>query len=380
MMRYLIITMLFIKRLIKKPAFVMILIVMPLVVTMFNKIEAADDHSISVGIYYEKDALAKTICENLSNKKGYIKFILYSNKDEMSEAVETKKIECGYIFPSDFNDRLDKYEIKRCITCVEAPSSILSSVSDEVVFAGILDEYGKNIAANFIKENNIGRNTGDNGIKAVENMYKSFNTPEKTFSIDYKYIEADEEASSEVGGRSTTYIIHGLVSVLILISGLFGAIEWFNDEKKGLYSSFNNREKNVIGFISIFVPTAIMALSGNLAIYLSNTYTNLLRENIAMFLYVFLAAGFSYLLKVIVKSGTGICALLPAITLGSLIFCPVFIDVSKFMPFISCINKVFPTFYYLNGMASGISGLMLMLVISLVTIIIGFAINFAVEK
>lgn len=211
-------------------------------------------------------------------------------------------------------------------------------------------------------------------------MYKSFNTPENTFSIDYRYIEAGEEESVEVGEKSTTYIIHGLVSVLILISGLFGAIEWFSDEKKGLYSSFNNREKNIIGFISIFVPTAIIALSGILAIYLSNTYTNLLRENIAMFVYVFLAVGFSYLLKVIVKSGTSICALMPALTLGSLIFCPVFIDISKFLPYISEINKVFPTFYYLKGISNGGSWFILSFIIAVLMIFGGIVINFVREK
>jgi len=103
-------------------------------------------------------------------------------------------------------------------------------------------------------------------------------------------------------------------------------------------------------------------------------------EIIAMGLYVLLVCGFSYLLKLIVKSGTDICVMLPVITIGSLIFCPVFIDASKFIPFISCINKLFPPFYYLNGISRGMSGFVVMAIVSIVLVFSGAVINFVREK
>ena len=377
-MRYLIITWLFIKRLIKNPAFICMLIIMPLLITMFNKVDTKEEKNILVGVYYEEEDLSKLICENLKNKEGYIKFLVYDNKDEMIEAVENKKLECAYIFPSDFKERLDNYKIKKCITCIESPSTILSSLSDEVVFAGIIGEYGKNIAVDFAKENNIG--DGANSNENIARNYEKFNTPGKTFSIDYKYIETDGSNSTGIKDKTTTYVIHGIVSVLILISGLFGAVKWFDDEKMGLYSSFNSEAKVIIGFISILAPTMLMALSGIITIYLSNTHTYMSREIIAIGLYVLLVCGFSYLLKLFVKSGTDICAILPVITIGSLIFCPVFIDASKFIPFISWINKLFPSFYYLNGISRGGSGFVVMAVVTSGLIFSSVIINFIREK
>ena len=377
-MRYLIITWLFIKRLIKNPAFICMLIIMPLLITMFNKVDTKEEKNILVGVYYEEEDLSKLICENLKNKEGYIKFLVYDNKDEMIEAVENKKLECAYIFPSDFKERLDNYKIKKCITCIESPSTILSSLSDEVVFAGIIGEYGKNIAVDFAKENNIG--DGANSNENIARNYEKFNTPGKTFSIDYKYIETDGSNSTGIKDKTTTYVIHGIVSVLILISGLFGAVKWFDDEKMGLYSSFSSEAKVIIGFISILAPTMLMALSGIITIYLSNTHTYMSREIIAIGLYVLLVCGFSYLLKLFVKSGTDICAILPVITIGSLIFCPVFIDASKFIPFISWINKLFPSFYYLNGISRGGSGFVVMAVVTSGLIFSSVIINFIREK
>lgn len=379
-MRCLVITWLFTKRLIKNPAFIFILVLMPLIVTMFNKADIKEENNIRVGIYHEDDQLSKTICENLKNEKGYIKFLVYDDKNEMIKSVENKKIECGYIFPSDFQNRLDSYKIKKCITCIESPSTILSSLSDEVVFADIIEEYGKNIAAVFAKENKItGNDTGEKDEDVIK-AYERFNTPEKTFSINYKYIVSERETLTESGDRTIIYIIHGMVSILILISGLFGAVKWLKDEQKGLYASFDNKEKAIIGFISILVPAVITALSGIITIYLSNTFTSIQKESISMILYVLLVTGFSYLIKLIVKSGSDICALLPAVTLGSLIFCPVFIDASKFVPFISRINKVFPTFYYLNAISSGKSAFMLMLGMSFAIISAGFTINMIMER
>jgi len=379
-MRYLIIMWLFIKRLIKNPAFICMIVIMPLLVTIFNKVDTKEEKGILVGVYHEDEELSKLVCETLKEKEGYIKFLSYNNKDEMIEAVETKKLECAYIFPPDFKERLDNYKIKRCITCIESPATILSSLSDEVVFAGIIGEYGKNIAIDFAKENNIVIGDDLTNKENIARNYERFNTPGKTFYINYEYIEADEKNSVEVKDKTTTYAIHGIVSVLILISGLFGAVKWFEDEKRGLYSSFNTIEKILIGFISILAPTVLMALSGILTIYLSNTYTYMSREFIAMGLYTLLVCGFSYLLKLMVKSGTDICVILPVVTIGSLIFCPVFIDISKFILFISYINKMFPTFYYLNGISRGTSGFIVMAAITLALIFSGMVINYCREK
>ena len=379
-MRFIIIMWLFIKRLIKNPAFICMIVIMPLLVTIFNKVDTKEEKGILVGVYHEDEELSKLVCETLKEKEGYIKFLSYNNKDEMIEAVETKKLECAYIFPPDFKERLDNYKIKRCITCIESPSTILSSLSDEVVFAGIIGEYGKNIAIDFAKENNIVIGDDLTNKENIARNYERFNTPGKTFYINYEYIEEDEKNSVEVKDKTTTYAIHGIVSVLILISGLFGAVKWFEDEKRGLYSSFNTIEKILIGFISILAPTVLMALSGILTIYLSNTYTYMSREFIAMGLYTLLVCGFSYLLKLMVKSGTDICVILPVVTIGSLIFCPVFIDISKFILFISYINKMFPTFYYLNGISRGTSGFIVMAAITLALIFSGMVINYCREK
>ena len=379
-MRYLIILWLFIKRLIKNPAFICMLMIMPILIIMFNKVDTKEEKRIIVGLYHEEEALSQTICEQLKDKEGYIKFLVYDNKDEMIEAVENKKLECAYIFSVDFKDRLDNYKIKKCITCIEAPSTILSSLSDEVVFSGIIGEYGKNIAVDFAKENNIVVGDGRNNVESISENYDKFNTPEKTFSIDYKYIETDGVSTDGIKDKTTTYVIHGIVSVLILISGLFGAVNWFEDEKRGLYSAFNSEGKIIVGFISILAPTVLMALSGIVTIYLSNTYTYVSREIIGMGLYILLVCGFSYLLKLIAKSGTDICLSLPILTVGSLIFCPVFIDASKFIPFISWINKLFPSYYYLYGISSGMNGFVVMMGVALILIFGGVTINFIKQK
>ncbi len=381
-MRYLIIMWLFIKRLIKNPAFICMLIILPVLVAMFSKVDTKEEKKIFVGVYHEEEALSKLVCDTLKNREGYIKFLVYENKAEMIEAVETKKLECAYIFPADFKERLDNNKIKRVITCIDSPSTILSSLSDEVVFAGIIREYGRNIAVDFAKENNIAKLNGESSDNIARN-YERFNTPGKTFYIDYKYIdneEADKANLVEAKDKTTTYVIHGMVSVLILISGLFGAVKWFEDEKRGLYSSFNPIEKVVIGFISILAPALLMALSGLAAIYLSNSYTIMSIEIVAIGLYVLLVSGFSYVLKLLVRSGTDICAILPVLTIGSLIFCPVFIDASKFINFISYINKLFPSFYYLNVISSGTSGVVIMSGITLVLISSGVLINYCRHK
>ena len=53
-MRYLIIMWLFIKRLIKNPAFICLLIILPVIVTMFSKVDTKDEKNIFVCVYHEE--------------------------------------------------------------------------------------------------------------------------------------------------------------------------------------------------------------------------------------------------------------------------------------------------------------------------------------
>lgn len=123
-----------------------------------------------------------------------------------------------------------------------------------------------------------------------------------------------------------------------------------------------------------------MLLNGLAASYLSNSYTIMSVEIVAIGLYVLLVSGFAYVLKLLVRSGTNICAILPVLTIRTLIFCPVFIDASRFINFISYINKLFPSFYYLKVISRGMSGSVIMFGITLALISGGMLINYSRQK
>ena len=102
--------LIYIKRLCKMPAFVIALLLMPVIAYGIKNFTTLENKGITVGIYATGE-VGKAVCEDLLGKDYVVKFEKYDSIEKMKEDVEFKTIECGYVFEDAFEEGYKKGDL-----------------------------------------------------------------------------------------------------------------------------------------------------------------------------------------------------------------------------------------------------------------------------
>ena len=134
----------------------------------------------------------------------------------------------------------------------------------------------------------------------------------------------------------------------MLAAGLYGALRISQDENNGLFFSLSYAMSLPCRLACLAAPLSLAALSFLLALILSGTAGTMGTELPALVLYVLAVGGFSWLLKCVCPSSQVLCCIIPFWIAGSLIFCPVFADISRYLPLAGALGRIFLPGYYLR--------------------------------
>ena len=88
-------------------------------------------------------------------------------------------------------------------------------------------------------------------------------------------------------------------------------------------------------------------VSAFICLTISGNLRGIGREWAALLVYGLMTLLFSYILLMTVRSPLVISGLIPFFILGSLIICPVFADLSVFVPVLGVLRRFFLPYYYL---------------------------------
>ena len=92
----------------------------------------------------------------------------------------------------------------------------------------------------------------------------------------------------------------------------------------------------------------LTAVSGLLALRAGGLAAHPLQELAVLLVYGMLVSAFALFLKKICPTPQLLCCLIPFFIVGSLVFCPVFVDAGRFFPQIDVVGRLFLPYYYLR--------------------------------
>ena len=125
-------------------------------------------------------------------------------------------------------------------------------------------------------------------------------------------------------------------------------LTFLGDREKGIFETISIKYRILCQIVYVLIPTLLFAVSALLTICFSGIWTGVARELIGILILVLLTLVFSQLLIVITKKSSVCIACIPGLLIGCLIFCPVFIQVSNYVPVAEFIEKLFVPYYYLK--------------------------------
>lgn len=364
-----------VKRQLKRPLFVVFLLAVPAVMVFLSRLEQADSGRIAVAVYAEDETLAPEVIGLLESAEGVFEFYTVPSAEAVKEDVAARRAECGYIFGEDLKGKLDSGNYRRCITVISAPSTVLAELSTEVVYARLIEVYGRELLKTYSEEGEgLSFLPEEERWEALEPLYEKYASNGSTFSFEYVTAEeafgedapgvagalqgtdsaAWEDAAerAENAGGLAGLPVRGVGAVCMFIMGLFSAAWLVKDEESGLFAAVSGNWRSFCRAVSAGAPVFLLGLSVLAAVFFSGGGGNLLKEAALMAVYAVLVAAFSMALERLLGRAEILLGLLPFLAIASLVVCPVFADLSYFVPAFRLLRLLFVPYYYLWGCAA----------------------------
>lgn len=352
------------KRYLKKPSFLVILILFPAAMLAAGSRQGAEDEGIRIAISVQDgqdNELGVRLAENLVNRAlgeetGMFRFYECRDEQQVKDEVASRRAECGYVIYGQLQEKLESGAYKRSIGVYSAPSTVAASLSTETVFAALMEMYDRELLMDFAANGELFGPIGEPGsagrIKAAEQsgrLYDKWLGNGSTFRFEYSFMGQEDMSGDASGGpRELVFPVRGLAAVYVFITGLYGAVVLCWDEEKGLFLPLSHGCRIPCRLAAMAAPVAMAAISGLLALWAAGGLGAPSEEIGSMAAYCLAVTFISWLLKLVCRKPQVICCTIPFFVIGSLLFCPVFIDAGRYLSIFDQVGKMFPPWYYLQ--------------------------------
>lgn len=365
------------KRCLKKPSFVVLLLALPAAAFAMRQVEKKEGQEVRIAVCVEESFLGddgeppleRQLAESLAQRDssgGLFRFYLCDSGDQVKAHVASREAECGYMFPADLRERLDRGDYRRCIQVYSAPSTVLAQLSTEVVFGALMELYDREIFVDYISESETVRQAvfdhqqtfGEQGLdpagfedrleKTAGDLYDKWMDNGSTFRFEYGYqvIRGEETEKDQV---LAVFPVRGMAAVYLFLIGLYSGVLLGNDQARGLFCPLSPRRRKACGLAVLAAPVFLGGISCLGALMAGGCAEDMGREMGMMILYFGAVCIFSWGAKAVCPSPQILCCLIPLFLAGSLLFTPVILDIRRFFPELGWIERLFLPSYYLRS-------------------------------
>lgn len=327
-----------IKQYIKKPGFLLLLLLLPLL-TLYLSGETNNEIVEIKAVFYMEDSFFEN---KLESYNGIFRFELLDNPEEVYSAVASNKAECGYIFEENFYQRLLDNDFKDIIITVSSPRTTMLSTVNEVLFSLIFEELALDSLQYYLEEDSVIASQIADCMDSsdIRDLYEKYLFNDSTFRFEY-----NDHPEEYVFTTSSVLLspVRGLLAVFLLLASMIGAINYYKlSEEHYLFRTPLTRLFSVLLPVIFTIPFILLCL------ILGNQMQNIPKELGSLLLYSVACVIFSFLLASIIRKRVIFTSILPIFILGCFVFTPVFLDITLLIPAMKPLSYLFLPYYYLS--------------------------------
>ena len=230
-----------------------------------------------------------------------------------------------------------------------SPSTTTAAAIDEIVHSIIMKYNGYTVLKNILKEELKSIPPDSETIDYMFERYEYYCDSDETFHINVEKIDtvSDEAVRLTEENYVFTFPLRGVLSILIYLSGMLGAVLYLSDKRKQIFDAHTpeftifSRQAYVLIPVTIFILVSLITL-----VFSQNAYLPA-KEILLMLRYILVILLFTNLCTVLVKDPAMLIPILVVQVIGSLVFCPIFIDIGSAFPVMKIMSYLFVSGYYL---------------------------------
>lgn len=334
-----------IKRILCKPVYIGLLLLIP-AVAIFIRLLPED--SMSTNIYmgyinYDTDDRALKLNEMLSGSSYGFVFVEYDSQDRLYRDVASGQLDCAYIIPENFSEEFTK-NVDNCnIQLICSPATTYSAISMEVVYNDIISVYSPSIVKEYYKNN-----------EDVSSIYK---TTHSDF-IDSYYddlLEGDSlftittNSNDAYNGRavvSNTFPFHKFTGLIIFIAAMLGLMNYLKDDYEHIYDRIPEKMRIGLCLLNVFASCLPAGLTAYIALVIYGGYKSALGLLVHIIIYILICMIFCILYRFVFRNYHVFSGAMPVIIICTMIFSPIFIDLSDIIKETGFLSYLFPVTYF----------------------------------
>ncbi len=345
------------KRLFRKPSFLAVLMLAPLLTAGTALLAKEDAHILRIGVYAEtsEDELGAHIVDELTALDGVIRYQEYNSENELRKAVAASQMDAGYLIPADLTELLREYASGdrssfpydgHLIGVVAPVDNIQLQLAREQFYSVLYPSLSQKISEQFALEHSVAADQEEDDVrKEIDRLYEQMHVDESIFQ--FAYIDSDTPIDMSRVNYLTSPL-RGVLSLFVLLTGMASGLYLLRGRKDGMLGWVRYGYRSACEWICILTGTAAGGAAAYAALFFSGTFTVWGEELLLMTMLVLAVTGFCGILTHAVRSLTVFAACIPPVILTSAVLTPVFTSFHG----LTAVKCILPGFYYLNSMNS----------------------------
>lgn len=368
------------KRLLKQPVFIALLLLIPVMGYAVSILEQEGSSGAVVAVYVEESRWSEQIIDNLQalsadNATGssVLQYHFYDSDMETERAVLKSEADCGFVIPGDIAERVMEEDWRNSILVYETNSSSITGMAKERIAGVLFRLYSEECYETYMEEtvqaeDFITDDEAEEIVAFARQAYETHLVDGSTFSFVYEKqgepltVESNEMNTTDQKGQeksdrnvindTSVFPVKGVFAVLIFISGMCGMLEYEKDKKEKRFLRL--APNRVTYIVNVWIPTLYTSLAVLVCLWVTDALQfgawspGMWGKQIgSLILYQGIIVLYCCILRALLRRQETIAVAIPILTLGSLVCAPVFVKLSMYMPLFEVLEKLFPATYYL---------------------------------
>lgn len=336
------------KRLLKKPGFLIILALIPLLALLMTlSVQKVDNGFLNIAIYYgdNEDASSKEILSSFdTSESDLFKYTVCTSENEAVDLVAKDKADMAWIF----KDNISK-EIKRLasgagntlVTVYEKEEGTILKLAREKIYATLYPVICYEMYNDYIDTT---LEIPDVPTEVRDEMYNYYDE-------EYSLVEFVTFGEETTVAKKTNYLttpLKGITAVLMLLCGLASTMYFIADDKAGRFSRLNAPYRVAVMWVSNFCALCFAGIFTTISFIFSNNYTSFITETFVMILYILITASFCTFMGALIPSQKGFSVLIPILLIACMVFCPIFISIRSNV----LLQNLLPPYHFLHSLVA----------------------------
>lgn len=339
------------KRLLKKPSFLLILGLVPLLAAGMRLAAQGESGVLRVALHMRnsEDELSAQIVEEFMESRGIFHYILCETEEEAREQVSGFRADAAWIFPEDLGESLRQgafyKSVEPAVTVVEREDSVPLIFSREILSKFLYPYFCYAVYEDYVTRDLKLEVSGGE----LEAAYRRTLAEGSFFQMEYP----DGQKGGDISYLLTP--MRGILSVWLVLCGFAASLYTLQDEQRGTFARvpIQNRAWLTWGTYAVVLSDAAVVLL--IACKCAGIFGLWYRELLSALLFVCCIAVFCHLVRLLCRTSQRLGGCIPVLLIAMLVLCPVFLDiqagkVTRYLLPPNYYLKSIHSTYYLYGM------------------------------